>query len=56
MAMDPGDVEMEQLRGYQEGALRLAREQNLVVAGATGVGKTLIALCLLREQDYSNGR
>lgn len=44
------------LRGYQQQALDIARRENVVVAGVTGVGKTLVALFLLREQDYSGGK
>lgn len=33
-----------------------AREGNLVMCGASGIGKTHVALALLREADYSEGK
>lgn len=45
-----------QLRGFQREVLALAREQNVVMVGSTGIGKTFVALTLLAEQDYAGGK
>ncbi|KAJ0392308.1 hypothetical protein P43SY_006504 [Pythium insidiosum] len=44
------------LRGFQQAVLEKARERNVVLVGATGIGKTFVAISLLCEQDYSAGR
>ncbi len=46
----------ELLRNYQQVALIQARRGNIIMCGATGIGKTHVALSLLREADYSNGK
>ncbi|TYZ65840.1 hypothetical protein PybrP1_008087 [[Pythium] brassicae (nom. inval.)] len=45
-----------QLRGFQRDVVALAREQNVVMVGSTGIGKTFVAIALLAEQDYAGGR
>ncbi|GLE09164.1 hypothetical protein PINS_up020755 [Pythium insidiosum] len=44
------------LRSFQLAVLEKARERNVVLVGATGIGKTFVAISLLCEQDYSAGR
>lgn len=45
-----------QLRGFQREILELAREQNVVMVGDTGIGKTFVAIALLSEQDYAHDK
>lgn len=45
-----------QLRTFQREVLELAREQNVVMVGDTGIGKTHVAIALLSEQDYANDK
>lgn len=45
-----------QLRSFQRKILELAREQNVVMVGSTGIGKTFVAIALLAEQDYASGK
>ncbi|KAG9402453.1 Endoribonuclease Dicer [Aphanomyces cochlioides] len=47
---------MAALRDYQEEVVKLAREQNVIMVGSTGIGKTFVSIMLLREQDYSTKR
>lgn len=57
MASAPdSSLDVVTLRGYQRQAVDIARRENVVVAGGKGVGKTLVAAFLLREQDYSRGK
>src|SRR6056297_1226130 len=44
------------LRNYQQEALVKARRTNIVMCGAAGIGKTHVAMSLLREADYSDGK
>lgn len=41
---------------YPQTALNKARQGNLVMCGASGIGKTHVALALLREADYDDGK
>ncbi|GAB9467300.1 Dicer-like [Globisporangium polare] len=45
-----------QLREFQREVLELAREQNVVMVGDTGIGKTFVAIALLSEQDYAHDK
>lgn len=45
-----------ELRDFQLEVVQLAHEQNVVMVGETGIGKTFVAIALLTEQDYSDGR
>jgi ERCC4-related helicase len=47
---------MASLRDYQEEVVKLARAENVVMVGNTGIGKTFVSIMLLREQDYSRKR
>ncbi|KAH9103367.1 hypothetical protein LEN26_015300 [Aphanomyces euteiches] len=44
------------LRQYQVGVVEQARRKNVVMVGSTGIGKTFVAIMLLREQDYSTSK
>lgn len=44
------------LRDFQREIVELAREQNVVMVGDTGIGKTFVAIALLSEQDYSDDK
>ncbi|KAF1336095.1 Dicer-like, partial [Globisporangium splendens] len=44
------------LRDFQREVVELAREQNVVMVGDTGIGKTFVAIALLSEQDYSDDK
>ena len=41
---------------HQKTALNKARQGNLVMCGASGIGKTHVALSLLREANYTDGK
>lgn len=41
---------------HPQAALCKALKQNLIMCGASGIGKTHVAMSLLREADYSEGR
>lgn len=45
-----------ELRPFQQEALAVVRDTNVVLVGATGVGKTFVAVALLSQQDYSSKR
>ncbi|RHY27444.1 hypothetical protein DYB32_006772 [Aphanomyces invadans] len=47
---------MAALRDYQEEVVKMARVQNVIMVGNTGIGKTFVSIMLLREQDYSMKR
>lgn len=51
-----GELSAERLRNYQQAALAKARRSNIIMCGAAGIGKTHVALSLLREADYSEGQ
>lgn len=52
----PGELSAERLRNYQQAALTKARRSNIIMCGAAGIGKTHVAMSLLREADYSEGQ
>jgi len=52
----PNELPAERLRNYQQAALTKARRSNIIMCGAAGIGKTHVALSLLREADYSEGQ
>lgn len=52
----PDELPAERLRNYQQAALTKARRDNIIMCGAAGIGKTHVALSLLREADYSEGQ
>lgn len=49
-------MEQVELRAFQREVLEQARASNVVMVGDTGIGKTFLAIALLSEQDYSDGR
>lgn len=53
---DPRGAMVVELRAFQREILDLARERNVVMVGETGIGKTFLAIALLLEQDYADGR
>jgi superfamily II DNA or RNA helicase len=44
------------LRPFQDAVVARARDANVVMVGATGIGKTYVAIALLSEQDYGAGK
>lgn len=47
---------MNALREFQTKAYQRARKGNCILVGPTGVGKTMVSMMLLKDQDYSSGR
>ncbi|TMW64490.1 hypothetical protein Poli38472_011370 [Pythium oligandrum] len=50
------DGSEDSLRPFQTQVLELARDENVVMVGATGIGKTFVAIALLSELDYAGGK
>lgn len=45
-----------ELREFQQACYEAAMKRNTIIVGPTGIGKTLVAIQLLRAQDYTDGR